>query len=190
MNLLPTIDKYIMTSIKINELEDLIVDTERQIVRSTIRRNIAYNNGQVRTMDSLDETLASYNDTKKQAYRELNDASRTQDQTRRTYINASSDMSDDEVRNLTQALQEKFLTNEKRKEKLVKRRNWAIIKSTEAKLSGDEAEANRYVQISVSSFVEAKRIEDMQLHYIEVINNLNQILNNSRRLELTSPRNN
>ncbi len=190
MNLLPTIDKYIMTSIKINELEDLIADTERQIVRSTIRRNIAYSNGQVRTMDSLDETLASYNDTKKQAYRELNDVARIQDQTRRTYINASSDMSDDEVRNLTQDLQEKFLTNEKRKEKLVKRRNWAIIKSTEAKLSGDEAEANRYVQISVSSFVEAKRIDDMQLHYIEVINNLNQILNNSRRLELTSPRNN
>ena len=49
---------------------------------------------------------------------------------------------------------------------------------------------SRYVQISVSSFVEAKRIDDMQLHYIEVINNLNQILNNSRRLELTSPRNN
>lgn len=190
MDLMPTIDKYIMTSIKVNELEDLIVDTERQIVKTTVKRGIAYSNGQVRTMDSLDETLASYNDTKKQAYRELNDAARVQDQTRRTYINASSDMSDDEVRSLIQALQEKFLTNEKRKEELVRRRNWAIIKTTEAKISGDEAEANRYVQISVSCFVEAKRIDAMQLHYIEVINNLNQILNNSRRLELTSPRNN
>ena len=45
-------------------------------------------------------------------------------------------------------------------------------------------------QVSVSCFVETKKIDDMQLHYIEVINNLNQILNNSRRLELTSPRNN
>ena len=30
----------------------------------------------------------------------------------------------------------------------------------------------------------------MQLHYIEVINNLNQILNDSKRLELISPKNN
>ena len=190
MDLMPTIDKYIMTSIKVSELEDLIVDTERQIVRSTIRRNIAYSNGQVKTMDSLDENLRSYKKTKEEAYKELNDTARTQDQTRRTYINASSEMSEDEVRSLVQTLQEKFLTNEKRKEELVRRRNWAIIKTTEANVNGDEAEVNKYTQISVSCFVETKRIDDMQLHYIEVINNLNQILNNSRRLELTSPRNN
>ena len=190
MDLMPTIDKYIMTSIKVNELEDLIVDTERQIVKTTVKRGIAYSNGQVKTMNSLDENLRSYKKTKEEAYKELNDTARTQDQTRRTYINASREMSEDEVRSLIQALQEKFLTNEKRKEELVRRRNWTIIKTTEAKISGDEAEANRYVQISVSCFVEAKRIDAMQLHYIEVINNLNQILNNSRRLELTSPRNN
>lgn len=45
-----------MTSIRVCELEDLIVDTERKIVRTTIRRDIAYSNGQVKTMDSLDET--------------------------------------------------------------------------------------------------------------------------------------
>lgn len=190
MDLMPTIDKYIMTSIKVSELEDLIVDTERQIVRSTIRRNIAYSNGQVKTMDSLDENLRSYKKTKEEAYKELNDTARTQDQTRRTYINASSEMSEDEVRSLIQALQEKFLTNEKRKEELVRRRNWSIIKSTESKIGGNETEANRYVQISVSCFVEAKRIDDMQTCYIEVINNLNQILNNSKKLELTSPKNN
>lgn len=190
MDLMPTIDKYIMTSIKVSELEDLIVDTERQIVRTTIKRGIAYSNGQVRTMDSLDETLDSYKDTKKQAYRELNDAARIQDQTRRTYINASSEMTESEIKELVRALQEKFLVNEKRKEELVKRRNWAIIKTTEANVNGDEVEANKYTQVSVSCFVETKRIDDMQSHYIEVINNLNQILNNSRRLELTSPRNN
>lgn len=190
MDLMPTIDKYIMTSIKVNELEDLIVDTERQIVKTTVKRGIAYSNVQVKTMDSLDKNLSSYKKTREEAYKELNDAARVQDQTRRTYINASSDMSDDEVRSLIQALQEKFLTNEKRKEELVRRRNWSVIKSTEAKISGDEAEANRYVQISVSCFVEAKRIDDMQSHYIEVINNLNQVLNSSKKLELTSPRNN
>lgn len=190
MDLMPTIDKYIMTSIKVNELEDLIVDTERQIVKTTVKRGIAYSNGQVKTMNSLDENLSSYKKTKEEAYKELNDTARIQDQTRRTYINASSEMSEDEVKSLVQTLQEKFLTNEKRKEELVRRRNWSIIKSTESKLGGDEDEANRYVQISVSCFVEAKRIDDMQSHYIEVINNLNQVLNSSKKLELTSPRNN
>ena len=109
MDLMPTIDKYIMTSIKVNELEDLIVDTERQIVKTTVKRGIAYSNGQVKTMDSLDKNLSSYKKTREEAYKELNDAARVQDQTRRTYINASSDMSDDEVRSLIQALQEKFL---------------------------------------------------------------------------------
>lgn len=144
MNLIPTIDKYIMTSIKVSELEDLIVDTERQIVRTTVKRGIAYSNGQVRTMDSLDETLDSYKATKKQAYRELNDAARIQDQTRRTYINASSKMTESEIKELVRALQEKFLANEKRKEELVKRRNWAIIKTTEVNVNGDEVGANKY----------------------------------------------
>lgn len=56
MDLILTIDKYIMTSIRVCELEDLIVDAERKIVRTTIRRDIAYSNVQVKTMDSLDET--------------------------------------------------------------------------------------------------------------------------------------
>lgn len=188
MDLMPTIDKYIMTSIRVCELEDLIVDTERKIVRTTIRRDIAYSNGQVKTMDSLDETLKSYYKTKENAYKELSDIARVQDQTRKTYINASSEMSETELKELIQSLQKKFLTNEKRKEEIIWRRNWAIIKSTESNFSKDET--NRYIQISISCFSEIKRIDAMQLHYIEVINNLNQILNNSKRLELISPKNN
>ena len=66
MDLMPTIDKYIMTSIKVNELEDLIVDTERQIVKTTVKRGIAYSNGQVKTMDSLDKNLSSYKKTREE----------------------------------------------------------------------------------------------------------------------------
>ena len=187
MDLMPTIDKYIMTSIRVCELEDLIVDTERKIVRTTIRRDIAYSNGQVKTMDSLDETLRFYYKTKENAYKELNDIARVQDQTRRTYINASSEMSKTELKELIQSLQKKFHTNEKRKKELVGRRNRAIIKSTESNFSKDET--NIYIQISISCFSEIKRIDAMPLVYIEVINHLNPRVNNSHRLELFSPKN-
>lgn len=186
MDLMPTIEKYVITSVKVNELEDLIVDTERQIVRTTVKRKIAYNGGQVKTMNSLDESLKTYSDIKKEAYKELDDTARMQDMTKRTYINASAEMAKEDVMKLVQSLQEKFLATERRKEELVKRKNWAVIKSTEASVNGNEEEANRYAQISVSCFAESKRIDDMQVHYIDVINNLNQILNSSKKLELTS----
>lgn len=186
MDLMPTIEKYVITSVKVNELEDLIVDTERQIVRTTVKRGIAYNSGQIKTMNSLDESLKTYGKIKKDAYKELDDTARIQDMNRRTYINASAQMERDEVLKLIQSLQEKFLATERRKEELVKRRNWAIIKSTEASVNGNMDEASRYNQISVSCFAHSKRIDDMQVHYIDVINNLNQSLNSSKKLELTS----
>lgn len=185
MALMSVIDKYIMSSIKMKELEDLILDNEKQVVRLSVKRNLVSNQKGYEAVRNLDETISDYEKNKKDAYKELIRESDVQDRNKRTYINMANTMSNEELLELIQSMQEMFAINENRKEELTRRRNAAIIKTTEAKLARNDEEAKKYSELSVACHIESRRLDDMQMYYVDVISTLNQILNKSNKLVMT-----